>query len=253
MTTLIGVRAIVTGGARGIGAAIASRLTDGGANVVTVDRDKQETGRSGLHLIADLMNGDEIERVFETARAHLGEVDVLINNAGMFRPIDPLAPNVDDIRAAMQLGLEAPVILAALCARGMIAAGAAGRIVNITSVEASYAASGSLGYASAKAALTQATRVLAVELAPHGIRVNAVAPGFVRTRLAPELETAWFRELYVERRLLPLTRAGEPDEIAAMVAWLVSPESSYVTGQVLTVDGGLSSTLFPAVPEAPQL
>ena len=136
-------------------------------------------------------------------------------------------------------------MLAGLCARDMIARRVAGRIVNVTSIQGRYAAREGLGYEVAKAALNQATRTLAVELAPHGIRVNAVAPGFVRTRMAAEIETATFQQPYVERRLLPLARPAEPAEIAAAVTWLLDPASSYVTGHILTVDGGLSSTLFP--------
>jgi 3-oxoacyl-[acyl-carrier protein] reductase len=138
------------------------------------------------------------------------------------------------------------VFLARRCARGMAARGY-GRIVSVTSVHGQVGEERSLSYDISKAALNGATRTLAIELGPHGVLVNALAPGFVRTRMSvvdgqDELESDWFRTIYVENRKLPLRRPAEPAEIAAHAAWLCSAENTYVTGQVLTVDGGLTIT-----------
>jgi NAD(P)-dependent dehydrogenase (short-subunit alcohol dehydrogenase family) len=138
------------------------------------------------------------------------------------------------------------VLLATTVARGM-AERRYGRIVNVTSIHGRFAAEAALAYAAAKGGLEQATRNLAVDLAPRGILVNAVAPGFISTRMSVidgvhERDTAWFRTVYVEHGKLPLRRHAEPDEVAGAVVWLASDENSYVTGQSLGVDGGLSVT-----------
>jgi NAD(P)-dependent dehydrogenase (short-subunit alcohol dehydrogenase family) len=122
-----------------------------------------------------------------------------------------------------------------------------GRVVNITSIHGRFAAEAAIAYAVAKGGLEQATRNLAVDLAPHGILVNAVAPGFISTRLSVvdgvhERDTDWFQAVYVEHGKLPLRRHAEPDEVAASVVWLASERNTYITGQVLGVDGGLSVT-----------
>jgi 3-oxoacyl-[acyl-carrier protein] reductase len=142
--------------------------------------------------------------------------------------------------------LDGPIFLARAAGLGLAARGA-GRIVNVTSIHARVGEERSLAYDVAKAGLEAATRTLAIELGPSGVLVNAVAPGFTRTRMAvvdgqDELESQWFRDVYVGYRKLPLRRPAEPSEIAAAIAHLVSPDNTYVTGQSLVVDGGVTVT-----------
>jgi NAD(P)-dependent dehydrogenase (short-subunit alcohol dehydrogenase family) len=142
--------------------------------------------------------------------------------------------------------LDGPVWLARSAGLRMAARGS-GRIVNVTSVHATNGETASLGYDTAKAGLEAATRSLAIELGPRGVLVNSVAPGFVRTRMSvvgggDELESEWFRQIYLDHGRLPLRRAAEPAEIAAAVSHLVSPDNTYLTGQRIVVDGGLLVT-----------
>jgi 3-oxoacyl-[acyl-carrier protein] reductase len=171
---------------------------------------------------------------------------VLANVAGMFAPCDALELRPDLYRRVLAVNLDAPVLLAVACARGMAARGY-GRIVNVTSIHAQQSEAGSLAYDVAKAGLASATRTLAVELGRRGVLVNAIAPGFVRTGMSivdgvDELESDWFRRIYQDHGKLPLGRAAEPQEIAGLAAWLASEDNSYVTGQSVAADGGLSIT-----------
>jgi len=144
------------------------------------------------------------------------------------------------------VNLDAPVFLASRFGRGMAERGY-GRILSITSIHGLRGEEQSLPYDVSKAGLEGATRTLAIELGPSGVLVNALAPGFVNTRMSVvdgrnELESEWFETIYREHRKLPLRRAAEPDEIAAHAAWLCSEENTYLTGQVVTVDGGVTIT-----------
>ena len=146
----------------------------------------------------------------------------------------------------LAVNLDACVALAIRCGRTMADRGY-GRILSISSIHGQRGEENSLSYDISKAALEGGTRTLAIELGPVGILVNALAPGFVNTRMSVvdgvnELETDWFRTVYLEHRKLPLRRAAEPAEIAAHAAWLCSEQNTYLTGQVVTVDGGVSIT-----------
>ncbi|MER7270356.1 SDR family oxidoreductase [Micromonospora carbonacea] len=237
---------IVTGGSRGIGAATARRLAHAGHHVAiayrrdhtaatTVVADIHATGRNALAVQADTTDPAAVTHLFDTA-ATLGPLTGLVNNAGVTSPIGPLADlRAEDLRHVVDVNLIGYVLCAQQAARRLTRGGA---IVNVSSAAATLGSPGEyVHYAAAKAATDTLTIGLAKELAPHGIRVNGVAPGIVRTDLhaisgAPDrADTAAGR--------IPLGRAGEPDEIAAAIAWLLSPDASYATGTVLRVSGGL--------------
>ena len=239
--------ALVTGGTHGIGRAIVERFLEEGSRVATVAReDPGDLPGEVAFVPYDLADATGIPALIERVEGAVGPLDVLVNNAGIWRETPSLGLAPDVWREAIAVNLTAPVLLATTVARGMAERGY-GRIVNITSIHGRFAAEAALAYAAAKGGLEQATRNLAVDLAPHGILVNAVAPGFIATRLSVaggvhERDTAWFQAVYVEHGRLPLRRHAEPSEVAPSVAWLASEQNTYITGQVLGVDGGLSVT-----------
>jgi len=244
---LEGRAALVTGGTHGIGLAIVERFLAEGARVVTVAREEPDALPAGVAFVRqDLGDPAAIPALVAAAEAAVGPLDVLVNNAGIWRETPSLGLDPADWARVIAVNLTAPVLLAAAVAPGMAARGY-GRIVNVTSIHGRFAVEHALAYASAKGGLEQATRNLAVDLAPHGVLVNAVAPGFISTRLSVvdgvhERDTEWFRTVYVENGKIPLRRHAEPAEVAAHVAWLASAENTYVTGQTLGVDGGLGVT-----------
>lgn len=247
MTQLEGRTALVTGGANGIGRAIVERFLGEGARVALVDREPvPDLGDQVIVFRFDLAETQGLEGLLETVEGQVGPVDVLVNDAGIFEPALAVELELESYRRVLAVNLDAPVLLACIVARGMSERGY-GRIVNVTSIHGEVGEERSLAYDVAKAGLNQATRTLAIELGRHGVLVNAVAPGFVATRMSivdgqNELESEWFRDVYLKYGKLPLRRAAEPSEIAAHVAWLASEANSYLTGQVVTVDGGLTVT-----------
>lgn len=238
--------ALVTGASRGIGAAIAQRLAAAGARVAAVAEVAPAPGAGIVPFACDLADANARRRLLPDVHEQLGDIDVLINNAGV-AALTPVIGLDDDVYAhVLAVNLHAPVKLIAEAAEEMAQRGF-GRIVNVTSIHGRYGEVGSLAYDVAKAGLEQATRTAAIELAPAGILVNAVAPGFVDTAMsivdgANELESERFRSFYVDAGRLPLGRAAQPDEIARHVVWLASSANTYLTGQVVTVDGGLTAT-----------
>ena len=247
MTLLEGRTALVTGAANGIGRAIAERVAAEGAQVVAVDVEPVPAlGASVLGLRWDLSETGSLDGLVVAAEAEVGPLDVLVNNAGIFEPALAIDLPLDSYNRVLAVNLHAPVFLASRVARGMIERGY-GRIVNITSIHGRFGEESALSYDIAKGGLEQATRTLAVELSRHGVLVNAVAPGFVATRMSvvdgkDELESEWFTDVYVKYGKIPIRRYAMPEEIAEHVAWLGSERNTYVTGQVLTVDGGLTVT-----------
>jgi NAD(P)-dependent dehydrogenase (short-subunit alcohol dehydrogenase family) len=240
-------RALVTGGANGIGRAIVERFVAEGAAVATVDVERADgLDANVLAIQRDLAKTDDLDSLVDEVEAKLGPLDVLVNNAGVYEPAQAVELSIASYRRVLAVNLDAPIFLATRAARGMIERGY-GRIVNITSIHGRFGEELALSYDAAKGGLEQATRTLAIELSRHGVLVNAVAPGFVSTRMSVvdgvnELDSEWFNDIYVRYGKLPMRRYAQPSEIAAQVAWLASSENSYVTGQVLTVDGGVTVT-----------
>jgi 3-oxoacyl-[acyl-carrier protein] reductase len=237
---------LVTGAANGIGLATATRLTEDGARVCSVDREEAPAPPNGAAIVADLAELEALADVVAEAERCVGPLDALVNVAGIWEPQSTLDVSPDSLRRTLAVNLEAPVLLAAAAARGMAERGY-GRIVSVTSVHARVAALEGLAYDASKAGLEGATRTLGIELAPHGVLANAVAPGFVATRMARTgekdvLETEPFRRTYVEEGRVPLRRSATPAEVADCILWLAGPGNTYVTGQAVTIDGGLTST-----------
>jgi NAD(P)-dependent dehydrogenase (short-subunit alcohol dehydrogenase family) len=237
---LAGRHALVTGAANGIGRAIAERFRAEGARVSDVDVEP------GVQFQVDLAETERLPALVAEAEAAGGPLDVLVNVAGVYQPAAAVEMTLASYRHVLAVNLDAPVVLAQHAGRQMCGRGY-GRILSITSVHGEFSEALGLSYDISKAGLQAATRTLAIELGPHGILANALAPGFVQTRMSivngrNELESDWFRTVYLEHEKLPLRRPAKPPEIAAHAAWLCSEENTYLTGQVVTVDGGLTIT-----------
>jgi len=233
---------VVTGASRGIGAAIAEGLVAGGAEVLGVDLEEA----SGVPtMTADLAETASLDQLVAKVHDRLGSVDILVNCAGMFRP--QLASDLtwESYDQTLRVNLHAPVLLMSRFAPGMVTRGY-GRIVNVSSIHGRFSERTSTSYDVSKAGLEAATRTFALELSGAGVLVNAVAPGFVATEMSivdgiNELETEPFTIAYVSSGRLPLGRPAEPAEVAHIVLHLASSENTYITGQTLTVDGGLTA------------
>ena len=246
-------KVVVTGASSGIGRATAARFASDGWDVCLNARresrlrDLLAALPGGEHLLCpgDYSNPEVIESIASMLREKWGRVDALVNCAGVFQGADALSSSIEEWRRPFDIMFEGGVRITRVVAPLM---SAGGRIIHITSIHGERGEAGGSAYAMAKAALNQFCRVLAIELAPRGILVNAIAPGFIDTEMSirpdgvNELETDWFRRNYVEGHHLPLRRAGRPEEIAGVAAFLAGPDSTYVTGQVITVDGGLTIT-----------
>ena len=241
-------RAIVTGAGSGIGRAAALRLAADGCDVGLTYRSNAEgaervaaevrdLGRAAACVALDLAEARTAAAAIDDLADRLGGVDVLVNNAGVNRRATVLEETIEGFDRTLAVNLVGPWACAQAAARHMIAAGRGGQIVNVTSVLAFVALDGGGAYGAAKAGLELLTKVLALELAPHAIKVNAVAPGHTATPMnyGPEDLAA----ATIERPVIPTARAAAPDEIAAAIAFLASPAASYATGASLLVDGGL--------------
>ena len=239
---------LVTGAASGIGAAIAARFAADGDTLVLFDRDARRVGAVAERLGAQhlAITGDiAVEAnglaAVTAAHARFGRIDVLVNNAGV---ADTFVPTIDqslaDFRRVMGIDLTGALTMAKAVAPGMIARGT-GTVVNIASIAGLLGLPRRNAYCAAKAGIVMMTRSLACEWAAHGVRVNAVAPGYVATPGVMALEKAGRRTLDAVRSRTPMGRLGEPHEIAAAVAFLASSDASYMTGTCLSVDGGWSA------------
>jgi NAD(P)-dependent dehydrogenase (short-subunit alcohol dehydrogenase family) len=233
---------VITGAAQGIGAACARRFSQEKAEVVLLDIDDahgealaQELGATYLHC--DVGDKLQVESAVAKIIAKHGRIDVLVNNAGIFKAADFLDVTEDDFDAVLRINLKGSFLMGQAVAREMAKAGH-GSIVNMSSVNAVLAIPNIASYNVSKGGINQLTRVMALALAPHNIRVNAVAPGTIATELAARavLTSDEAKAKILSRT--PMKRLGEPAEVADVVAWLASDAASYVTGEIVVVDGG---------------
>jgi 3-oxoacyl-[acyl-carrier protein] reductase len=247
MFDLTGKVAIVTGSSRGIGRAIALLLARQGAKVVVnsgrsteaadqVVAEIRAAGGEAINVSADVSVAADAERLIKTAIDTFGRLDILVNNAGTTRDTLLMRMSEDDWDAVMDLNLKGTFHCTKAAVRPMLRA-KTGRIINITSVSGLAGNAGQANYAASKAGLVGFTRSVARELASRAITCNAVAPGYVPTALTNVL-TDELKAKAVEA--IPLGRTGTPEEIAAAVLYLASDEAAYVTGHVLTIDGGMT-------------
>jgi 2-deoxy-D-gluconate 3-dehydrogenase len=243
--SLSGRRAVVTGGSRGLGAAIAVALAEAGADILLVARGDcsetenaiRATGRKAVSASVDLGEKDSTAAVVDAAQRAFGGADILINNAGMIRRGTALEFSESDWDDVISVNLTSCFRLAQAFARTWVASGRGGKIVNIASMLSFQGGIRVVSYTAAKSGLLGVTRALANELAPHGINVNAVAPGYMATDNTAALRADETRNREILARI-PAGRWGVPADLGGAVVFLSSGAASYVHGTVLAVDGG---------------
>lgn len=249
---LAGRVAVVTGAAKGIGQGIATRLAAEDMTIVACDNDNEaleaaaallrETGATVVAVPADVSRTDEIEQLFEQVDRECGRVDLLVNNAAHLGRKRLLEEHQELLERQLAINVKGPYVCAQQAAARMVEAGT-GAIVNISSPGAIRAHHSGFPYDVTKGAIDAMTRAMAIDLGPDGIRVNAVGPGVTHTHRTKN-RTPEERAKLTQR--IPLRRVGTPDNIGAAVAFLASDDASYITGQVLYVDGGITAQLSPS-------
>jgi 3-oxoacyl-[acyl-carrier protein] reductase len=245
--------ALVTGGSKGIGYACAERLLADGFEVAICARNADEVsaaaGRLGgagkvCGLRSDVGSVDDCAALVPAVLDRFGRIDTLVNNAGVYSPVPFLDFTADKWDALMDINVRGPVLLSVAAARAMRDQGSGGRIVNIASTNGQLSEAEFAHYNASKAAIISLTKSMSVELAPFGILVNAVAPGWILTPLSePFVATLTEDSL---GRISPLKRVGGAGEVAAAVSLLCSPDATYITGITVNVDGGLTA-MHPAI------
>jgi 3-oxoacyl-[acyl-carrier protein] reductase len=250
MSRLADQVAFVTGAARGIGAATARRLAADGAAVAVIDLREpdteetvaaiRQTGGTAVGMGCDVADAGQVEAAFNRAVAELGRLDILVNNAGVIRDNLLFKMTEEEWDTVLRVHLRGAFLCSREAQKHMVAQ-KSGKIVNLSSTSA-LGNRGQANYSAAKAGIQGFTRTLAIELGPFGVNVNAVAPGFVVTAMTDAtarrvgVEPEQFRE--AAAAAVPLRRVGEPEDIANVIAFLVSDDASFVTGQTIYVDGG---------------
>jgi NAD(P)-dependent dehydrogenase (short-subunit alcohol dehydrogenase family) len=244
MTRLKNKIAIVTGAARGIGLACAKRFIAEGAKVVLADIDEREghaaaktLGETARFIRCDVGNAKEVAALIAEAEKTFGGIDILVNNAGIVHGADFLEVSEADFERVLRVNLKGAFLVAQAVAKNMVARKKSGAIVNMASINSSVAIPNQIPYSVSKGGLLQLTRAMALSLAPHGIRVNAIGPGSIMTDLLKSVGS----DKEAKRRILsrtPLGRIGAPEEVASVAAFLASDDASYITGEIIYVDGG---------------
>jgi len=242
---LKGKVALVTGGAQGIGKAVALMLARHGADVVVADvnlekaaetaKEVEATGRGAMAVNVDVTRLSDVENMVESAIGRFGRIDILINNAGIARDKLILRMTEEDWDAVLDVNLKGTFN----CTKAVIkhmSKQRSGKIVNIASVVGEMGNAGQANYSASKAGVIGLTKTIAREFAQRGINVNAIAPGYIQTPMTDVLPDKAKEEL---KRMIPMERLGQPEDVAYAVLFLVSDASSYVTGQVLNVNGGI--------------
>jgi len=244
-TSLQGQVALVTGASRGIGRAIALSLATAGAKVVVnyaqsaqaaedLVQQIEAAGGHALALQADVAQVDQVERLVAETVEKLGPINILVNNAGITRDTLLLRMKLEDWQAVIDLNLTGVFLCTRAVSKGMLKQ-RSGRIINIASVAGQMGNPGQANYSAAKEGVIGFTKTVAKELAPRGITVNAVAPGFIATEMTENLPKG--EEIL---KFIPLGRFGQAEEVAGMVKFLAAdPAAAYITGQVFNVDGGM--------------
>ena len=235
--------AIVTGATQGIGLACARRLVQEGAQVMLVDIKSEgaavasELGQQARFFAADVSLKVDVDAMIAATIAQFGRIDILVNNAGVTHAADFLDLSEDDFDRVLRINLKSMFLCSQAAARQMVKQ-RSGCIINMSSVNAQLAIPNQVPYVVSKGAINQLTKVMALNLAPHGIRVNGIGPGTILTELAKKAVLASPEARHTILSRTPAGRCGEPEEIASVAAFLASDDASYMTGQTMYVDGG---------------
>ena len=248
---LTGLCAIVTGASRGLGRHFALTLARAGAQVVLAARgiDRLEAaveeiegfGGCAVAIQADVTDGESVRGCVETAEKALGPIDIFVNNAGIAVTKPLLEHAEEDWDSVLDTNLKGIWLMAQEGARRMIHRGRGGSIINIASVLGERGISQLPGYCASKGGIINLTRAMAVELAPHGIRVNAIAPGYIETDMNRQFFATQVGQRLIKR--IPQRRLGQPEDLDGVLLLLASDASRYMTGSVMTIDGGQSAAL----------
>lgn len=236
--------AVITGAARGIGRAIAEALAAAGCKVVISDiqgaeeaaQEIQARGAETLGLSVDVTQAESVEQMLKSTLEHFGRLDILVNNAGITRDGLLMRMKEADWDLVLSVNLKGAFLCCKAACRALMKS-PSGRIINIASIVGQIGNAGQANYSASKAGLIGLTKTLAKEFASRNVTVNAIAPGFIQTAMTDQMPEKAREQLLSS---IPLGRMGQPDDVAAAVAFLASEEAAYITGHVLNVDGGLA-------------
>jgi len=244
---LNGKTALVTGGSNGIGAEIAKTLARNGASVaIAYSQDKEaasavvdavkEAGSKAVALQCNVSDSKSVERLSQSVTENFDKLDILVNCAGIVRDELLLSMNDESWYDVIQTNLTGTFLVTRACVPGMIR-NRWGRIINMSSIAGEFGSVGQTNYAASKGGINAMTKSLALEVASKGVTVNAIAPGMIETRMSENVRNLLGENL---KKQIPLGRFGKPEDIAECVAWMSSSAADYITGQIITIDGGIS-------------